>query len=182
MAVDDNTITERRETNTRICWDLNKIPNVEENGGDLNENIQDLVKNDMKQFAGQCFLSEEEAFTFYKNYANQYGFSIRKGRFISNNGEVRICDFFCHREGKPDSKFVDPSKHHRDRTSARCGCKATLRITLPKSFDIFLQEWQVTAFMAEHNHVLLSPSKVRFLPINLNITKSDQDRIMLLKE
>ena len=39
MAEDDNTITERRETNTRICWDLNKIPNEKENGDDLNENI-----------------------------------------------------------------------------------------------------------------------------------------------
>lgn len=33
-------------------------------------------------FVGQIFLSEEEAFIFYKRYAYLYGFLIRKGRFF----------------------------------------------------------------------------------------------------
>src|SRR4051812_36118038 len=39
-------------------------------------------------FVGQIFLNEEEAYVFYKRYAYQHGFSVRKGRFIKQNGIV----------------------------------------------------------------------------------------------
>ena len=51
-----------------------------------------------------------------------------------------------------------------------------------KSFDIFPQEWHVTKFVINHNHELLSPLKVRFLPANRVITKEDKDHILLLKK
>ena len=51
-----------------------------------------------------------------------------------------------------------------------------------KSFDIFPREWYVTKFVIDHNHELLSPSEVRFLPTNRVITKEDKDCILLLKK
>ena len=77
---------------------------------------------------------------------------------------------------------MDSSKEQQNRISTRCGCKAHLRITLRKSFDIFPREWHVTKFVIDHNHELLSPSEVRFLPTNQVITKEDKDRILLLKK
>ena len=56
------------------------------------------------------------------------------------NGENVRRDFFCHQEGRQQLKRVDSSKEQRNRISTRCGCKAHLRITLRKSFDIFPQE------------------------------------------
>ena len=46
------------------------------------EEYEDInsIEIEFEPFVGQCFLSEEEAFVFYKNYANQIGFTIRKGR------------------------------------------------------------------------------------------------------
>jgi len=133
-------------------------------------------------FVGQIFLSEEEAFAFYKRYAYQHGFSVRKGRFIKRNGIMRRRDFFCHREGRSSLKIIEPLKEQRNRESTRCECKAYLRISLQKSHDIFPSEWRVTKFVVEHNHVLLTQSEVRFLPANRTISEDDIERIFLLKE
>ena len=38
------------------------------------------IENEFEPFVGQCFTCEEKAFVFYRNYANRYGFTIRKGR------------------------------------------------------------------------------------------------------
>ena len=82
------------------------------------------------------------------------------------NGEIGRRNFFCHRKGRQPLKMVDPSKEQRNRMSLKCGCKARLTIVLRKSIDIFPKEWQVTIFVIDHNHELLSPSSVRFLPAN----------------
>ena len=52
---------------------------------------------------------------------------------------------------------------------------------MQKSFDIFPREWHVTKFVIDHNHELLSPLEVRFLPANQVVTKEDKDCILLLK-
>ena len=46
------------------------------------EEYEDIhsIENEFEPFVGQSFLSEEETFIFYKNYANRNGFTIRKGR------------------------------------------------------------------------------------------------------
>ena len=63
------------------------------------------IENEFEPFISQCFPSEEEAFICYKNYANRYGFTIRKGHTKEKkNGEIVRCDFFCHRQGKQPQK------------------------------------------------------------------------------
>ncbi|KAH7857174.1 hypothetical protein Vadar_009871 [Vaccinium darrowii] len=184
--------------------DLNQLPNDQEGvieldeypkeiGGsmhcheyiELNEfgkKKDDLVENEIEPFIGRCFLSEEEAFICYKKYACANGFSIKKYRTDKKKGEVKRRDYCCQYEGKAPLKLFDPSKEQRNRISVKCGCKARMRITLRKSCDIFPQEWQVTQFVREHNHELLTPLEVRFLPANRIIIKEDEDRILLLKE
>ncbi|KAH7860111.1 hypothetical protein Vadar_009474 [Vaccinium darrowii] len=149
---------------------------------DIEDYEDEKSTNVFEPFVGQCFLSEEEAFIFYKNYANRHGFSIRKGRFVTKNGEIVRRDFFCHREGRQPLKIVNHSLEQRNRESSRCRCRAHLRITLRNSFDIFPKEWHVTTFVVDHNHELLSPLQVRFLPANRVINKDDEKRILLLKE
>ena len=115
------------------------------------------IENEFESFVGQCFLSEEEAFIFYRNYANRYGFTIWKGCIEEKKGEIARCDFFCYRQGKQPLKIVDPSKEQWNKKSLKCGCKAHLSIILRKSFDIFPWEWHVTKFVIDHNHDLFSP-------------------------
>ncbi|KAK9987564.1 hypothetical protein SO802_027803 [Lithocarpus litseifolius] len=178
---------------SRNCVDLNDLPNDGENneicGEELvvwneypmeeigvieeNEDINS-IENKFEPFVGQCFLGEEETFIFYKNYANRYGFTLRKGRFVTKNGE--------NIRRRQQLKRVDSSKEQQNRIFTRCGCKAHLRVALQKSFDIFSREWHVTKFVIDHNYELLSPSEVRFLPANRVINKEDKDRILLLKK
>ena len=74
---------------SRNCVDLNELPNDGENNDICGEEIvvwneypmaeigvieenEDInsIENEFEPFVGQCFLSEEEDFIFYKNYAN----------------------------------------------------------------------------------------------------------------
>ncbi|CAL5191621.1 unnamed protein product [Lathyrus oleraceus] len=157
--------------------------NIEINGFLQESSEVDTFKeSNIVPFVGQIFLSEEEAFIFYKRYAYQHGFSVRKGRFIKQNGIVSRRDFFCHREGRTALKIIEPSKEQRNRESTRCECKAHLRISLQKTHDMFPSEWRVTTFVVEHNHTLLTQSEVRFLPANRIISDDYSERIFLLKE
>ena len=70
---------------SKNCVELNELPNdgkINNTYGDeIIEEHEDinLIENEFEPFVGQCFPSEEEAFIFYKNYANRYGFTIQKG-------------------------------------------------------------------------------------------------------
>jgi len=169
--------------------DRDLLENVEKESSILSLNIatnkevdRDGTEKNFVPFVGQIFLSEEEAYVFYKRYAYQQGFSIKKGRFIKKNGVICRRDIFCHREGKASLKIMEPSKEQRNRQSSKCECKAHLRIKLQKYHDIFPAEWRVTSFIVEHNHGLLTQTEVRFLPAYRIILEDDRERIFLLKE
>ncbi|KAI5429436.1 hypothetical protein KIW84_034151 [Lathyrus oleraceus] len=157
--------------------------NIEINGFLQESSEGDTSKeSNIVPFVGQIFLSEEEAFIFYKRYAYQHRFSVRKGRFIKQNRIVSRRDFFCHREGRTSLKIIERSKEQRNRESTRCECKAHLRISLQKTHDMFPSEWRVTTFIVDNNHTLLTQSEVRFLPVNRIISDDYSERIFLLKE
>ena len=118
------------------------------------EEYEDInsIENEFEPFVGKCFLSEEKAFIFYKNYANRNGFAIRKAHLEGKNGEIGRRNFFCHQEGRQPLKMMDPSKEQRNRKPLKCGCKVHLTIVLRKSIDIFPKEWHVIIFVVDHNH------------------------------
>jgi len=83
---------------SKNCVELNELPNDGKNHNTYGDEIIDWnecpidkvgvieehedinsIENEFEPFVGQCFPSEEEAFIFYKNYANRYGFTIQKG-------------------------------------------------------------------------------------------------------
>ncbi|KAL6569584.1 hypothetical protein OROMI_014098 [Orobanche minor] len=149
-----------------IFLDLNEPP-YEEGFDDENEHHhqeaceEENEKVIFEPFVGQCFLSEEETYVFYQNYTKKQGFSIRKARFDKNKeGNIKRRDFVCHRAGLQPSKILDPFKNQRNTGSNRCGCKAHMRVTLKKIFDIFPEEWHVSELSVKHNHELLSQEEV----------------------
>ena len=92
---DDLIASEIHGSVSRNCVELNEFPNDGKNnnpcGGEIVdwnecpidetrfiEEYEDIhsIENEFEPFVGQCFLSEEEAFIFYKNYANRNGFTI----------------------------------------------------------------------------------------------------------
>ena len=87
---------------SRNCVDLSELPNDGENKDTCGEGVVvwneypieeigvideneyiNSIENEFERFVGQCFHSEEVALIFCKNYANQYGFTIRKCRFVT---------------------------------------------------------------------------------------------------
>ncbi|KAK8488740.1 hypothetical protein V6N11_068333 [Hibiscus sabdariffa] len=151
---------------------------------DLNEPLmeEENDEQDDEPFIGQTFESEDEAFVFYNNYAKQHGFVVRKDRSDTRNGRTIRRDILCHRAGKQRLKVADHFKPQRNKKSSKCDCKAHMRITLKRSFDIFPEEWHVTKFINLHNHGMISPEAMRFLPTNRTITSEDEKQILMYKE
>ncbi|KAL2896054.1 Protein FAR1-RELATED SEQUENCE 11 [Bienertia sinuspersici] len=147
---------------------------------DLNDTL--VEEDDYEPFIGQTFESQEEAYVYYDNYAKRQGYVVRKDRSDTKHGRTVRRDFCCHRGGKNPLKVIDLSKPQRHKVSSRCDCKAHMRITLKKCFDIFPEEWHVTKFVKEHNHELLSSEEMRFLPANRTISQEDEKQILLYKE
>ncbi|KAL2925380.1 Protein FAR1-RELATED SEQUENCE 11, partial [Bienertia sinuspersici] len=133
-------------------------------------------------FIGQTFESQEEAYLYYKNYAKQHGYVVRKDRSNTKHGKPVRRDFYCHRGGKKPSKVVDMSKTQRNKESFRCHCKAHMRIVLKRCFDIFPEEWHVTKLVKEHNHELLSSEEMHLLAANHSISQEEEKQILLYKE
>ncbi|KAL2930387.1 Protein FAR1-RELATED SEQUENCE 11, partial [Bienertia sinuspersici] len=131
---------------------------------DLNDTLTE--EDDYEPFIGQTFKSQEEAYAYYNKYAKCHGYVVRKDRSNTKDGMT----------------VVDLSKSQRHRESSRCECKAHMRITLKRCFDIFPEEWHVTNFVKEHNHELLSPEEMRFLPSNRTISQEEEKQILLYKE
>lgn len=107
---------------------------------------------------GMEFNSRDDAREFYVAYGRRMGFTVR----IHHNRRSRINnmvigqDFVCSKEGFREKKYVC----RKDRVLppppiTREGCAAMLRVALRDS-----GKWVVTKLVKDHNHSLLSPSKV----------------------
>ncbi|KAK3158131.1 hypothetical protein QOZ80_2AG0133280 [Eleusine coracana subsp. coracana] len=104
---------------------------------------------------GQEFALNDEAYEFYLNYAQKFGFNIRKeyANKSRKTGEVSSSKFVCSREG---FKAIDKRTNHSKtpQPNVRTGCKACL--VLRRNNDN--AKYEVYAFEAQHNHPLLVPS------------------------
>lgn len=136
--------------------------------------------NDSIPYIGQRFASHDDAYEFYSEFAKRCGFSIRRHRTEGKDGVGKGLTrryFVCHRAGNTPVKVANENKPQRNRKSSRCGCQAYLRIS--KTAELGLSEWRVTGFVNHHNHELLEPNQVRFLPAYRTISDSDKSRIFM---
>lgn len=125
------------------------------------------VNNAVDPYIGMEFQSRDDAREHYITYGRRIGFTVR----IHHNRRSRINnmvigqDFVCSKEGFREKKYV----YRKDRILppppiTREGCPAMLRLTLKDGV-----KWVVTKFIEEHNHGLLSPSKVPWRGSTKNI-------------
>ncbi|KAK4438394.1 protein FAR1-RELATED SEQUENCE 11 [Sesamum alatum] len=136
--------------------------------------------NDAIPYIGQRFATHDAAYEFYSEFAKRCGFSIRRHRTEGKDGVGKGLTrryFVCHRAGNTPVKTSNENKPQRNRKSSRCGCQAYMRIS--KSTELGVPEWRVTGFANHHNHELLEPNQVRFLPAYRTITESDKNRILM---
>ncbi|XP_071931316.1 protein FAR1-RELATED SEQUENCE 11-like isoform X2 [Coffea arabica] len=138
------------------------------------------TSNDVVPYIGQRFASHDAAYEFYSDFAKRCGFSIRRHRTEGKDGVGKGLTrryFVCHRAGNTPVKTTNDNKPQRNRKSSRCGCQAYMRIS--KTTELGLPEWRVTGFVNHHNHELLEPNQVRFLPAYRTISDADKSRILM---
>jgi len=136
--------------------------------------------NDLVPYIGQRFPTHDAAYEFYSEFAKRCGFSIRRHRTEGKDGVGKGLTrryFVCHRAGNTPVKVANENKPQRNRKSSRCGCQAYMRIS--KTTELGLSEWRVTGFVKHHNHELLEPNQVRFLPAYRTISDRDKTRIFM---
>lgn len=130
-------------------------------------------------YIGQRFVTHDAAYEFCSEFARICGFSIRRHRTEGKDGVGKGLMrryFVCHRAGNTPAKTSNDGKPRRNKSS-RCGCQAYLRIS--KIMELGLLEWRVTGFANHHNHELLEPNQVRFLPAYRTISEAEKQRILM---
>lgn len=141
--------------------DLNPIENPHSN--DV-EPIEEPVE-------GMEFDSEEDAKSFYINYARLNGFRARISRYCRSRRDNSIISrqIVCSKEGfrevRAKKEITDDGKTKRPRMITRVGCKAMIVVKKMNS-----GKWMVSKFEKEHNHSLLSS---KLAPNTSNITSEE---------
>ncbi|KAK8958056.1 Protein FAR1-RELATED SEQUENCE 5 [Platanthera zijinensis] len=109
---------------------------------------------------GMEFASEEEAYTFYNEYARRAYFGIRKeyGNKCRKTKVLTSRRLVCDREGLR-GKDVRDHKTNRARAKSRCGCDARMTVILNRDTKKYI----VSEFVQEHNHQLHHSSTVHMI-------------------
>ncbi|PIA33720.1 hypothetical protein AQUCO_04000049v1 [Aquilegia coerulea] len=126
---------------------------------------------------GQVFETDDEAFEYYRNFARNNGFAIRKesSRSTEDRG-VYIRVYACHRYGPERIRTKSEERKRGRKKSCACGCEARMYI-LKKVIEGSIR-WIVRQFHNNHNHELLEDDQVRHLPAYRKIPHADRERIL----
>ena len=119
---------------------------------DEDEIQSDLPANEKRHpEIGMEFSSEEEAYKFYKKYAEEVGFSVRKGKVTRlANGTIRKRNFLCSRQGFKLKKISNKTTKY-ERKETRTGCNAYVQFTIADG------KWVISNFIHDHNHEFDKP-------------------------
>ncbi|KAJ8754511.1 hypothetical protein K2173_005672 [Erythroxylum novogranatense] len=102
---------------------------------------------------GMTFLTEEEVYEFYKDYATKIGFKVRKAKVQKlSDGTISKRYFFCSKQG-----LKQPSKKLRKYTRkvTRTGCPAKIQCTVKNG------KWVISQVCVQHNHHLECQKQVK---------------------
>ncbi|KAJ0971982.1 hypothetical protein J5N97_019941 [Dioscorea zingiberensis] len=112
---------------------------------------------------GKTFSSFDEAYNYYKHYAQGVGFSIRKGTIKRlKDGTIRNRNILCSREGFREENKKNDVRYKRRET--RVGCNARVGFTVEDG------QWIISDFNPEHNHELVQEDQRYMLRISRKIS------------
>ncbi|KAJ0978908.1 hypothetical protein J5N97_014382 [Dioscorea zingiberensis] len=112
---------------------------------------------------GKTFTSFDEAYNYYKHYAQGVGFNIRKGNIRRlKDGTIRKRYIFCSREGFREENLKNDVRYRRRET--RVGCNARVGFTVEDD------QWIISDFIPEHNHELVQEDQRYMLRISREIS------------
>ncbi|KAE8661163.1 hypothetical protein F3Y22_tig00116938pilonHSYRG00084 [Hibiscus syriacus] len=128
---------------------------------------------------GKLFSSSDQAWYFYKGFAEEHGFSARRGTTrLDMEGNVKTQEFCCSKEGFRELKvnIVDLQRAHTPIT--RTGCKARVIVTITNTND----QWVISKSYQKHKHALCTPTMTPFIRSNRAVSKADIDEATTMKE
>ncbi|KAE8732513.1 hypothetical protein F3Y22_tig00001869pilonHSYRG00029 [Hibiscus syriacus] len=131
------------------------------------------------RLVGQLFSSRDQAWYFYKGFAQEHGFSARKGTTrLDVKGNVKTQEFCCSKEGFRVSKVNTDDRQRAHTTVTRTSCKARVIVTATNTND----HWVISKSYQKHNHALCTPVMTPFMHSNRVVSKVDIDEATTLKE
>ncbi|KAF2292515.1 hypothetical protein GH714_025024 [Hevea brasiliensis] len=152
--------------NIDLC--LGEVDKIIEQSKETLPSISDIGE----PYIGMEFNSRDDAREFYVAYGRRTGFTVRihHNRRSRVNNMVIGQDFVCSKEGFREKKYI----YRKDRVLppppiTREGCPAMLRLALRDGV-----KWVVSKFIKEHNHTLMSPSKVPWRGSAKNLIGEDE--------
>ncbi|XP_022853902.1 protein FAR-RED IMPAIRED RESPONSE 1-like isoform X2 [Olea europaea var. sylvestris] len=115
------------------------------------------------------FKEENEIFDFYKRYAYDMGFLVRKRNSKrDNDGVLRYVTYVCSRKGQ---KINNTSVSLKPHATIQSGCKARLT-----TCSDIRRIWQINTVHLDHNHKK-SPSKSRLYRCNRELSAQVKRRL-----
>ncbi|XP_020518208.1 protein FAR1-RELATED SEQUENCE 5-like [Amborella trichopoda] len=102
-----------------------------------------------------AFIDKDEAYDYYNKYAKLVGFGIRKERTIWRHGGRISRILECCRQGFRSEMYDGSEIAH---PNSKCGCQAK---TCIKKDD--KNRWVIAKVVKEHNHILTTSNKTRFI-------------------
>ncbi|XLT82123.1 protein FAR1-RELATED SEQUENCE 5 [Arachis hypogaea] len=139
--------------------------------GDLGNNVRDSGLTRPEEVMEMLFNSPDEAARFYEQYSRGKGFAMRVGKKLRNkNGDIVRYTYLCNREGFRQKKWVELEGRKREhKVVTRCGCMAEMHIKQNGQMG----KWYVSRFVDDHNHELLPPKLVEYLPPHRKMSDVD---------
>ncbi|KAK2641084.1 hypothetical protein Ddye_022847 [Dipteronia dyeriana] len=128
---------------------------------------------------GKEFESFELAKSFYFNYANVMGFSVRKDEVRHyHKGCIKLCHWVCNKQGyRPKIWLEKVDRVYKPYAIMLEGCLASLRVNLQHD----TRKWVVKEFIIEYTHQLTSNYYTQFLRSHGNAKGSDVALTMSLR-
>lgn len=134
------------------------------------------VKN--KPVKGMTFDTLDHVHEFYKRYAIECGFQVKKSSENTNKGVITRKYYRCSRDGfkvkkKIDSLDIKDKKQRRLRPSFRCGCEALIIVKLNSN-----KVYEIDEFNESHNHSLVHKEDAHFLTSQRQLTYDQKNALL----
>ncbi|KAL4293616.1 hypothetical protein AHAS_Ahas18G0145900 [Arachis hypogaea] len=190
MNIDDNKFLEESIECDELCFGYDSSSDKEEediinNEGKISESIEvsnysykiQEVEKKLNELSyddmwGIEFDTVDQCCDFYRNYARVYGFVARLDEKVQDfNGNINIRHMVCNREGTRRKKYLEMENRKKDhKPITRVMCQVKIRF----HYYLVLQKWWVTKFEETHNHDLIPPKYIQFVPAYRTMTDADK--------
>ncbi|KAL4328805.1 Protein FAR1-RELATED SEQUENCE [Arachis hypogaea] len=191
MNIDDNKNLEESIECDELCFEYDSSSDKEEDEDIINNDdkfsesmevsncsykIQEVEKklNELSydDIWGIEFDTVDQCCDFYRNYARVHGFVVRldeKGQDFNENLNMR--QMVCNREVTRRKKYLEMENRKKYlKPMTHVMCQAKIRFL----YDLILQKWRVTKFEETHNHDLIPPKYIQFVPTYRTMTDADK--------